>query len=407
MTTWLVACGTSESPTPTTIRAVVHVDDGIAIGSPVRGVTVVFHDDTGAVTTTVTTDDDGVAEATGSGVTFVHEQSQVSVLGLSPGDEVLGHVLPNLDAQTHYEVELSMPSRPATGDHYLYWTPCGGARTSTLTPTVVVDLPESCSKGHEYAVVFVEDARGRALSHSTAKGFALSTEGRTNVAMPAWSDAWKNTSIELVGGPTTLTRVSAFAVPVVDGQTMRYWLPRPSPVDYEPGNAVSFDASIPDDVDDVWYVVQAWFGDETAEIVEARTFEPSIRFDLDELLPRISDLETSQTETERPCATWTYAAPPVNADGAVTTFFFADAATRFWNVLAPLDHQGPVCAPALPPSIAQERLGRYTGVDIDLLDASYYSSDHERATAGDARFFATGAAHPWRVVLSRAREQIQ
>ncbi len=354
-------------PGPTTDA---RADDGAAsapvtvtvtvAGAPEAGVTVVFHDATGAAIDAKLTGSDGKASR------VVEAGGQVTVAMSGPGRRHLltfvgvkpGDVLQAVD-ETHASIvteAITLPVAPPSPNQSIY---VGQCNQFTTTGAAVIDIAPDCIHGSTFPVLAFSNANPRAFTFKKGNSVAVASV----TGLPAWTTTVGNFDVDLAH---VATLPDAGAVPYVfithiaDGDPFHDSLAPPKEganyfVTY-PGYADSIQAEI--DVTEVLAPPYDALMALTASADRGAATRTTAALDVSLLLPRFTQAKLDTSAPGRPQLSWATASPltgvaAVDGGGATinwTTTLDGSDELGTWSFVLPPDMTS-LHAPALPSSL--------------------------------------------------------
>jgi hypothetical protein len=332
---------------------------------PIANAMVVFHDGSGKVIGSTTTDSAGHAEkllAAGTGVTILFGSAQttlqaVTYLAVEPGDLLVAFDATTTPNNTQVTIQ-DVPGSPPSGTTG-YGVLAGNCDTFFQSPPSSMYLYSDCLSPNWHFPLLVEafDPNSVLLGYAYRKDLALDFDaGATvSVADAAWSTTQVNWSVILAGTqpqqpPTVVLSEVAGFVPLTSSQ-------QPN-IDSDGGLSTppfQLHVGYPDFVQTE--LQTSGFGPvgTTFSVVTNRTAAPSkdatLTMDLSKLPPAINTMKYDYG-TAQPTVTFTPDAPITNASGTFVVFSWtnsneAGSTSNLWTIIAP-PSMTTITAPELP-----------------------------------------------------------
>lgn len=315
---------------------------------PKAGVTVVFHDATGAVIETKSTGADGKVAHTGTPPSMV---SALLAVGSTrhivtwTGAEV-GDALVVRDTDTSEQIGLysvTFADFPETGaETYRVLSPCGSSEsngTATELP-----LYQGCTRAQNAVLAAAHSGAGQITSHSFKKGNPNVTDGGTGaISLTGWNapSSFTSTVSNLPGE----TFVDSRLLEIADGSG--FWNDSGS----TDGSSTSFTTAT-GFADALQASTQFESNGSVRSITKRLAPAPSVAFDFATLLPPVTGAEIDTTDPRRPIVHWTSESAVV-ADGGLVHFNFSrsDEVSGDWTFVVPSGATS-IKAPSMPAEAA-------------------------------------------------------
>lgn len=211
-------------------------DSNVAItvlegGMPAQGLTVLFHDATGALLSATQVGPDGVASgriSAGGMVTVVRFSSDSSAVvletigGLEPGATL--SVGSTVDPwQYAGDLDITLSESFAGADHYVVDWGCDYYDFSDPTESSYAYFGRACVPGGTASAIAVAyDAEGNPLGHSGMAGIALDPDTTGQVTLPAWNSDWETATLSLSNLPRGASWLKSELFETVAGQRLFY-----------------------------------------------------------------------------------------------------------------------------------------------------------------------------------------
>jgi len=336
----------------------------IDIGGPIAGVTVAFHDGSGAIVELATTDDDG--QATGSmspaGMVTYHtpelsaEGTLYTVMGVQPGDLIVHESPTSLGWDLAGYVTVSLPGAVAGADTY-------DIRTGSMMATITDPATPATIRVYEHdraadgtvdvlAAAYAADAPDDVLAHASKRDIAHTSGATTTVVLTAWQTEFLDISVGASNLPETALEfygvLSVYEGGRFYGQSTSATVP-----------VVSGEATVAG-------TVEAGFGDSTAFVAEIghsaansysryreqRTGVASVEVSGADFLPVFlsAELSPDNEDPSQYSASWEFDRPVADADGC-SIQIRRNNFQYLWRIFLPADRSSLVF-PSLPDEYA-------------------------------------------------------
>lgn len=330
----------AEPPAPTDVT--IHV---ASTSGPAAGVTIVFHDASGAVVGTAKTDATGTAKSSGATPAQVtallgrgSARNLLTWTNVAAGDELFANDVGGDQAAPNLEVTL-----PGAYENAALYTAqvgqCGGS--SVAAESILLYLYGDCAKAKN-GVLASAISDGIPLAFAFKKAVELPTDGGPATAtVGAWA-APSTFTITATHAPVD-TYVDGWLAQVADGSTL--------PSDFlelgEEPTTFYFANGFAEGLEPAAFVQT---GRSIVSLVErVAASATSTTFDFATALPKITEADVDATDALHPNLTWQSAAPLTTTNGGFVTVSFYDGrdASMTWSFVVPPSTTN-VKAPSLP-----------------------------------------------------------
>lgn len=358
---------------------VVVYDDGL----PVPDCWVVFHDDTGAVTSAMKTGNDGKASAPMGPhgmITVAYGTSVkhlVTITGVEPEDHLVVGEEEDEGApeEAVCQARITLPAAPSSGARHVVTLGVGTTEVpDSRAPFTASVLERFIVKG-KFPVLAEALGKGGepvAFAHAWGEG-CRADAGAVDVPLRAWSTDYRTFPVQvsgraeegatlageffILGQETDRLRRGRHQEPIGDHTVFRFTAPRPV------GTHAAYE------------LVATRAGSEARSVIlERRLAMPEhVNVDLQErLLPRVEGVRVEAPDSARPSVRWDLSAPAPSADGVVVRLSWPETSEHVWRLVAHPDRPSRMVIPALPDALAAWRPdARKLTAAVAIVDASF------------------------------------
>jgi hypothetical protein len=317
---------------------------------PASGVTVVFHDASGAVLSTSVTDAAGKARGdipSGGQITVARPDDLLTIAGAEPGAMYLVPGIPEGRQLPLGQATITTPGAltgaPAGATYHLS-VGCSTQSFAAAAGSVEISVFPACpaKNGTVHVVARVLDDEGALLAFSTVA--ATAAAGDWTATLPAWTSA-DGLTVTVTGGPAGTESVATELAFVLDGHVYL------GATASTPGTSGTFAFPVDNAAVDAFRVtISASFanGYATTTTIAAPTATQTVA--LGGLLPRLTAVDVSGgVRAELSFGGGSFA----DSDGGIATFGWEETST--WRVIVPPGTASPITLPALPDQLAALR----------------------------------------------------
>ena len=344
------ACAAEEAPpSEDFVEITVQQRDS---AEPASDVTVVFHDASGAVLSTTTTDASGKARGTipSSGqITVVRADDLLTIAGASPGASYLVPGIPEGRQLPLGQATVTTPGALAgapAGATYSLSVGCSTQSFAAAATSVTISVFPTCpaDNGTVHVVARVLDDQGALLAVSAVA--ATASGGDWTATLPAWTQG-PGLTVDVTGAPAGTVSIGTDVAFVLDG---RVFVGGGRSAD---GTSGSFGFPVDDGaIDALAVTTSARFSDgyATTTTIAPPSGDTQTVPLASALLPRLSNVDVSDgVRAEMSFSAGSLA----GADGGIATFSWDETST--WRVVVPPGTASPIVLPALPDDLAAHR----------------------------------------------------